>query len=1492
MKKILTFLFCLAVVYTNGQIYVQPNSTYGTQEYRRAILSTFHYPTGCGVPTDFTYLNEPGIKVRQNQAAIYYDSCGHHAYNWDPALRSWSLLGSGSGGGVDSIYNRTDSAFYRLNGVEEFAFLISEDTTNLSARIDTLSATIFAALALKVANFLGVSYVGYGTHSARPTSGTGLYYDTDSASFFRVNGASYTNLFPSFNVTVLGKGGPGDTTLVSASGGNLLVAAVRDSGCIVHVVNPDGSWTFYSFCALKNYWDSTAGKISPHGATDTVVMNRVVVNNRIDQTYTNATAGAFNQTGFNGTDRNNAIGMSGSTINGIRRAYTPNGATFNLDIYNAFIADLSGAPSATVNTGSGFTTLLSSSTNWGTQNGFSVTYGGGGINRRAFATNIPAGTGNYAFYSSADAPSLFGGAIGINQSAPNASALLDIVSTTKGILTPRMNTTQMLAITTPPGGLLVFNIDSTSSLTGGYYYYDGVTSAWRPLSKASGGGGGVSLANPTATIGFSAVNGSATTAMRSDAAPKIDTTVATGVIPRHVITDTAIAIRSAIPTVDSIGGVIFQKGGASFVTGDIASFFTLNGVSASVSGGKINVTATAGNYNSSIDLKPYTDRADWKMSVAFTVGTPGTTTFGAGTGIRSTNTHGTFQDVKGWISLSTLGTSGQMNLAGDGSTGTVLGTATPAVFTITAGHRMLVTTERIGYNVMTTARDLTANSAPIYNYFSYTPATTAPNNTGRFAFFVLGTDTYAIDSISVTTTETQGLQWLLVGDSKYLGSGASSFVSNLSGDMLRHIPSLGVSAGGNDMLEDIILKLPEIISRHPYGIIFGGGSNSVRFGDDSATTATLYDTCIARLTRAGIRVIHAPMYEAAGTGIGVDLSKLYNHILQTYPGSIAPTFPVLQAVGALNTDGTHPTDYGYSSMENVLLPFMGVERARNTGYAIQRQIDKPQTGGFWLTGAPSKLLSQLVTGDGVAANIQNIINTNTSGSGTMQFFSTTGGTPTNFIISGNTPRTSGYPIGMAGSTTELGYYTGSYARTFYITSPGTTTIGTGIQGNVQLNVWTAPDAYIAYYGNGGKTFLTGNNIARTAGRQLSMGGSCTDLGYYKSSAYNITARFDSANNVIIGDTVTKPSAILSTASTAKGVLFSPMTTTQMGSISSPATGLMVWNTDSLNYCVYNGTAWRQVSYTATGSSFSTTAAHTWTNTNDFTGATVTVATQTAHDSTIKDANTLYVDRAVAQGLATVVSGSTPTLQQVFNVGGGGKAFLTKSDTASGLSTNSLLLDSFPSVVIRANTFSDIEHIGTTARIAVYANTAQLNGALNVATIAINSSFTASQSLMPVQHVDLTAPSSNSTITLGSVATYIGYQWKFVNRNTTSFTWSFAGVALKDASGNTVTSFPNGYAYEIYCDGTNWLLKNATYVGAGPTGIPIAGSYSSTGTATTTFTVTIGITEPTTTYKVGFAPTDALAAGLYYITNKTATTFDVVYLSGLTGTVSFDWTITP
>src|ERR1035437_9825503 len=69
--------------------------------------------------------------------------------------------------------------------------------------------------------------------------------------------------------------------------------------------------------------------------------------------------------------------------------------------------------------------------------------------------------------------------VGIGTLTPGASAMLDVVSTGKGILVPRLTTAQMNAILSPANGLMVYNTDSSC-----FCFYK--SSTWKSLCNAGG----------------------------------------------------------------------------------------------------------------------------------------------------------------------------------------------------------------------------------------------------------------------------------------------------------------------------------------------------------------------------------------------------------------------------------------------------------------------------------------------------------------------------------------------------------------------------------------------------------------------------------------------------------------------------------------------------------------------------------------------------------------------------------------------------------------------------------------------------------------------------------------------------------------------------------------------------------------------------------------------------------------------------------------------
>jgi hypothetical protein len=67
--------------------------------------------------------------------------------------------------------------------------------------------------------------------------------------------------------------------------------------------------------------------------------------------------------------------------------------------------------------------------------------------------------------------------VGIGTTTPNASSILDLTSSTQGMLTPRMTTAQRIAIVSPADGLMVYDTDLKS-----FFHFDTSISTWDKIN--------------------------------------------------------------------------------------------------------------------------------------------------------------------------------------------------------------------------------------------------------------------------------------------------------------------------------------------------------------------------------------------------------------------------------------------------------------------------------------------------------------------------------------------------------------------------------------------------------------------------------------------------------------------------------------------------------------------------------------------------------------------------------------------------------------------------------------------------------------------------------------------------------------------------------------------------------------------------------------------------------------------------------------------------
>ena len=196
-------------------------------------------------------------------------------------------------------------------------------------------------------------------------------------------------------------------------------------------------------------------------------------------------------------------------------------------------------------------------------------------------------------------------------------------------------------------------------------------------------------------------------------------------------------------------------------------------------------------------------------------------------------------------------------------------------------------------------------------------------------------------------------------------------------------------------------------------------------------------------------------------------------------------------------------------------------------------------------------------------------------------------------------------------------------------------------------------------GNSSATFSNGTNLTLTSGNGASgsTGGNLTltsgSIGTTRGGSLILTAGFDSNNGgniylegngethgqIGVGTSSPDTSASVDIQSTSRGFLPPRMTTTQKNAISSPATGLVVYDTTLNQINIYNGTSWNSgsgitsVKLTAQPSAIGTTTLFTPTSTGVFRVSVYIVDTAAGSAGTVS-ATIGWTDDEQAQTIST------------------------------------------------------------------------------------------------------------------------------------------------------------------------------------------------------------------------------------------------------------------
>lgn len=351
-----------------------------------------------------------------------------------------------------------------------------------------------------------------------------------------------------------------------------------------------------------------------------------------------------------------------------------------------------------------------------------------------------------------------------------------------------------------------------------------------------------------------------------------------------------------------------------------------------------------------------------------------------------------------------------------------------------------------------------------------------------------------------------------------------------------------------------------------------------------------------------------------------------------------------------------------------------------------------------------------------------------------------------------------------------------------------------------------------------------------------------------------------AGNLLLATQTDVASSLLTMNSTTKGFLLPRMTTTQQNAISSPATGLMIYDNVLNNPAYYNGSAWVDISGggVTTVGSFSGSGI---TNGASISGSTITFGPADAtHPGMVSTGTQTLAGNKLFTGNIDIGGSSVPA-NSLFTIEGNSSYFPSGN---SGARLNSAT--------------------GTTNTDAVTTGTSAANMwiySLNAPTLAATNTGV-TYPIAATLFVNI-APSAGTNVTLTNAYSIYANGNSFINGNLSSPTNSVATFSHFVGNSSTPT------------------IAAGTGAGTGPTvsitgtdqdGVISVTAGTTPGTSATVATITFSLAFPTNTFPV-LTPANSNAALLSGVTMvyTTGTTTNFTITSGtsaLTSTLQYKW----
>lgn len=408
-------------------------------------------------------------------------------------------------------------------------------------------------------------------------------------------------------------------------------------------------------------------------------------------------------------------------------------------------------------------------------------------------------------------------------------------------------------------------------------------------------------------------------------------------------------VDAAAQTITTVGNIITEPC-------DALTSWTQTGAEFSASGGKFNITSSAGSlsFSSYIRHTVYgkSDLENTTITANLVVGTVNSTSWGVGIGYKSQRS--TFPKSLAIDFLMDNTNKGKIAFHfNESTTGGVVSSSSISLSSgdsTTIKIRQVKDTYIVTWRNVTAAQEITASYTYALNNTTLNPTVvTNMPNAYNYTIYALGGGTHTIDNFTVNSDEKKYPAILFIGDSEIKGYNLTT-ISRRAVDLLGQAAQQNVCtlANGGNWIEDV--NAAEALAFLPIKIVISSGINNLDGGDSDAAAMAKLATLVSSFTGAGYVLGTNLFVTTLRPYSGKDVTGYNALIRSTYSSSfIELYFPLWSGTGfSMNAayaaaDGLHLNEYGAQLEAGIYLNYFNLQTKQSLQYT-NKQVFSDQQG--------------------------------------------------------------------------------------------------------------------------------------------------------------------------------------------------------------------------------------------------------------------------------------------------------------------------------------------------------------------------------------------------------------------------------------------------------------------------------------------------------------------------------------------------------------------